>query len=207
MTKKCKSHRSVEKLLALINYTFALIKNNLWRHIDRWGGGVACKQAVKGINEIFWCYTVSFISLLFTNTDAWYGRLVFWAAACLNRLCYRFSSAALLCAETGAHINQSHVYVCVCFSSSEQPALRHHGRTASSGVSKCGAALLPPNQVRVSLQPQPRSPVEQQWLDWCFWGTHARSGFSGNLRKNFQFRFDWTVGSNLYTLYFVFLTA
>lgn len=119
----------------------------------------------------------------------------------------RFSSAALLCAETGAHINQSHVYVCVCFSSSEQPALRHHGRTASSGVSKCGAALLPPNQVRVSLQPQPRSPVEQQWLDWCFWGTHARSGFSGNLRKNFQFRFDWTVGSNLYTLYFVFLTA
>lgn len=55
-------------------------------------------------------------------------------------------------------------------------ALCHHGRTAAcSGVSKCGAALLPPNQVRVSLQPECRTPVEQQRLGWHLWGTHERN--------------------------------
>lgn len=89
-------------------------------------------------------------------------------AAFLNRLCYHLSSAVLLHTESGAHLTGS---TCVFFLNST--AFYHHGQTAGSGVSKCGAAVLSPNQGGVSLQPEPWSSVEQQWLDWDFRGTFS----------------------------------
>lgn len=100
--------------------------------------------------------------------DCCYEQLHFWTDSAITF--HQLLSSTL---KLEIIFNQSHVCACV-FLPRHSAAFCHHGWAAGSGVSKCGAALLPPNQGRVSLQPQPRTSVEQQRLDWDFWGTHSR---------------------------------